>query len=140
MMIAYANGAAQWQVLRSTPSGNPLPRPGLAATLGPVDERRIAHGSTGGRTRKAGASAGTGRFKIRSLGPGLVSGAADTDPTTVATLVVVGTSTMFRLAWLTLLMMPALVVPIRLRRSGEMRAASTDELIRDSQYLWWSVA
>jgi Mn2+/Fe2+ NRAMP family transporter len=33
-----------------------------------------------------------------------VSGAADTDPTTVATLVVVGATTVYRLAWLTLLL------------------------------------
>jgi Mn2+/Fe2+ NRAMP family transporter len=44
------------------------------------------------------------------IGPGLVSGAAATDPTTVATLVVVGATTVYGLAWLTLLTFPVLAV------------------------------
>jgi Mn2+/Fe2+ NRAMP family transporter len=40
----------------------------------------------------------------------VVSGAADTDPTTVATLVVIGATTMYGLAWLTLLTVPVLAV------------------------------
>jgi Mn2+/Fe2+ NRAMP family transporter len=44
------------------------------------------------------------------VGPGLVSGAAATDPTTVATLVVVGATTVYGLAWLTLLTFPVLAV------------------------------
>jgi Mn2+/Fe2+ NRAMP family transporter len=40
----------------------------------------------------------------------VVSGAADTDPTTVATLVVIGATTMYGLAWLTLLIVPVLAV------------------------------
>lgn len=47
---------------------------------------------------------------LRELGPGLVSGAAGTDPTTVATLVVVGATTVYGLAWLTLLVLPCLAV------------------------------
>lgn len=47
---------------------------------------------------------------LRSLGPGLVSGAADTDPTTVATLAVIGAGTAYRLAWLTLLLFPLIAV------------------------------
>jgi Mn2+/Fe2+ NRAMP family transporter len=47
---------------------------------------------------------------VRELGPGLVSGAAGTDPTTVATLVVVGATTVYGLAWLTLLVFPVLAV------------------------------
>ncbi|MCW2639696.1 MAG: hypothetical protein JWP76_2002 [Dactylosporangium sp.] len=44
------------------------------------------------------------------MGPGVVSGAADADPTTVATLVVIGATTMYGLAWLALLMVPVLAV------------------------------
>jgi Mn2+/Fe2+ NRAMP family transporter len=40
------------------------------------------------------------------VGPGLVSGAADADPTTVATLVVIGAGTMYALEWLALLLFP----------------------------------
>ena len=47
---------------------------------------------------------------LRELGPGLVSGAAGTDPTTVATLVVVGATTVYGLAWLSLLVFPLLAV------------------------------
>lgn len=47
---------------------------------------------------------------LRELGPGLVSGAAGTDPTTVATLVVVGATTVYGLAWLTLLVFPCLAI------------------------------
>jgi Mn2+/Fe2+ NRAMP family transporter len=50
------------------------------------------------------------RDYLRELGPGLVSGAAGTDPTTVATLVVVGATTVYRLAWLALLVFPLLAV------------------------------
>jgi Mn2+/Fe2+ NRAMP family transporter len=50
------------------------------------------------------------RDKFSVIGPGLVSGAADTDPTTVATLVVVGATTVYGLAWLTLLVFPVLAV------------------------------
>jgi Mn2+/Fe2+ NRAMP family transporter len=47
---------------------------------------------------------------LRTIGPGMVSGAADTDPTTVATLVVVGATTTYQLAWLALLTFPALAI------------------------------
>ncbi len=44
------------------------------------------------------------------LGPGIVSGASDNDPTTVATLAVVGSTTVFALGWLVLLIIPMLAV------------------------------
>ncbi len=47
---------------------------------------------------------------FRRIGPGLVAGASDTDPTTVAAIVVVGATTVFGLAWLVLLVAPMLVV------------------------------
>jgi len=47
---------------------------------------------------------------LRALGPGLVAGASDTDPTTVGAIVVIGATTVFGLAWLTLLIAPALIV------------------------------
>src|SRR5439155_16063072 len=45
-----------------------------------------------------------------SLGPGLVAGASDTDPTTVATLSVIGSSTAFALSWLLILNIALMVV------------------------------
>ncbi len=50
------------------------------------------------------------RAALRALGPGLVAGASDTDPTTVAAVAVIGATTVFGLAWLALLMAPALIV------------------------------
>ncbi len=44
------------------------------------------------------------------LGPGLIAGASDNDPTTVASLAVIGSTTGFGLAWLVLLLIPMLVV------------------------------
>src|SRR5439155_6301100 len=45
-----------------------------------------------------------------TLGPGLIAGASDNDPTTVATLAVIGSTTGYRLAWLVVLVIPMLVV------------------------------
>jgi Mn2+/Fe2+ NRAMP family transporter len=47
---------------------------------------------------------------LRTLGPGLIAGASDNDPTTVATLAVIGASTAYGLAWLVALVIPMLVV------------------------------
>src|SRR5579859_7415664 len=47
---------------------------------------------------------------MRLLGPGLIAGASDNDPTTVASLAVIGSTTGFGLAWLVILVIPMLVV------------------------------
>src|SRR5579875_3739410 len=44
----------------------------------------------------------------RALGPGLISGASDNDPTTVATMSVLGATTVYGLSWLTILILPML--------------------------------
>lgn len=44
----------------------------------------------------------------RTLGPGIVSGASDNDPTTVATLAVVGSTTIYALGWVVILIIPML--------------------------------
>lgn len=46
----------------------------------------------------------------RQIGPGIVSGASDNDPTTVATLAVIGSTTVYFLGWLVLLVIPMLAV------------------------------
>ena len=48
--------------------------------------------------------------RLQALGPGLISGASDNDPTTVATLAVVGSTTTYALGWLVLLVIPMLAV------------------------------
>lgn len=47
--------------------------------------------------------------KLDGIGAGIVSGASDNDPTTVATLAVIGSTTVYGLAWLVLLIIPMLV-------------------------------
>jgi Mn2+/Fe2+ NRAMP family transporter len=46
--------------------------------------------------------------QLRNLGSGIVAGASDNDPTTVATLAVIGSTTTYELGWLTLLVIPML--------------------------------
>jgi Mn2+/Fe2+ NRAMP family transporter len=46
----------------------------------------------------------------RTLGPGLIAGASDIDPTTVASLAMIGATTGYGLVWLVLLVIPMLVV------------------------------
>jgi Mn2+/Fe2+ NRAMP family transporter len=70
------------------------------------------------------------------MGPGVVSGAADTDPTTVATLVVIGATTMYGLAWLTLLMVPVLaVVQTLATRLGAISGRDLQKAVAD-RYSW----
>jgi len=45
---------------------------------------------------------------LKALGPGVVAGASDNDPTTVGTLAVVGAQTGFSLAWLLILVLPTM--------------------------------
>lgn len=45
-----------------------------------------------------------------AVGPGIISGASDNDPTTVASLAVIGSTTVYGLGWLVLLVIPMLAV------------------------------
>ncbi len=45
-----------------------------------------------------------------SIGPGIISGAADNDPTTVASLAVIGSTTVYGLGWLVVLVVPMLAI------------------------------
>jgi|SRR5579872_3991319 len=47
---------------------------------------------------------------LRSMVPGIISAASDNDPTTVATLAVIGSTTVYALSWLVLLVIPMLAV------------------------------
>jgi Mn2+/Fe2+ NRAMP family transporter len=48
--------------------------------------------------------------EAQRFGAGIVAGASDNDPTTVATLAVIGSTTTYELGWLTLLVIPMLAV------------------------------
>ncbi len=45
---------------------------------------------------------------LKALGPGIISGASDNDPTTVASVSVIGSTTVYRLSWLLILLYPML--------------------------------
>ncbi|HYZ57757.1 MAG TPA: divalent metal cation transporter [Streptosporangiaceae bacterium] len=64
--------------------------------------------------------ASQGRRLLGLLGPGLISGAADIDPTTVATMAIIGATTVYALGWLAWLLFPmlALVLVIATRVGG----------------------
>ena len=78
---------------------------------------------------------------MRSLGPGLVSGAADVDPTTVATLAVIGAETVYGLAWLVVLLFPMIAVVLLISTSvgvtsgRDLMAAVADGYGRSWQWL-----
>jgi Mn2+/Fe2+ NRAMP family transporter len=62
-----------------------------------------------GETRRhARAPVRRWRPLVAMLGPGVVAGVSDADPTTVGTLAVVGSITQYSLLWLTLLLLPML--------------------------------
>lgn len=65
-----------------------------------------------GRERPSapGASPVTWRSYLRAVGPGLVAGASDTDPTTVATIAVIAAGTVYDMGWCVLLLFPVLAV------------------------------
>jgi Mn2+/Fe2+ NRAMP family transporter len=48
--------------------------------------------------------------RVEKIGAGIVSGASDNDPTTVATLAVIGSTTVYALGWLVLLVIPMLAI------------------------------
>src|SRR5579864_3335892 len=48
--------------------------------------------------------------RLRTMAPGIVSAASDNDPTTVASLAVIGSTTVYALGWLVLLTIPMLAV------------------------------
>jgi Mn2+/Fe2+ NRAMP family transporter len=86
-------------------------------------ERRgnaVAHGP-----RRAAAT-------LRTLGPGLVAGAADIDPTTVATMAVVGATTIYALSWLAWLLFPILaIVLVIATRVGAITGRNLQEAVKD---------
>jgi len=69
-----------------------------------------ARGRAGARELSEPGRGETPTRRPFQLGAGIVSGASDNDPTTVATLAVIGATTTYGLVWLVLLVIPMLVV------------------------------
>lgn len=96
------------------------------------------------RPAQRSASAGiAGRGWLARLGPGLISGAADVDPTTVATMVVVGSTTVYALSWLAWLLFPMLAVALVIAtRLGAASGRDLQQAVRDryGALFAWTVA
>lgn len=68
----------------------------------------------------------------RLLGPGIVSGASDNDPTTVATLAVIGSTTVYALGWLVILIIPMLAAVQAISgRIGAVCGEGLETIVKD---------
>jgi Mn2+/Fe2+ NRAMP family transporter len=74
------------------------------------------------------------------LGPGFVSGASDADPTTVASLAVVGAATGYMLSWLVVLLLPMIAVVQSIAAAIGASRTSIQEAIRRHYGLTWALA
>ncbi len=76
-----------------------------------------------------------------SFGAGIVAGASDNDPTTVATLAVIGSTTTYELGWLTLLIIPMLaVVQAVAAQVGVVSTKGLEDCVRSAYGRFWAVA
>ena len=75
---------------------------------------------------------------LKRLGPGLVAGAADNDPTTVATISVTGATTGFALSWLVILVYPMLAsAQVVASQVGLVTRKGLQELVSDRYGRRW---
>jgi Mn2+/Fe2+ NRAMP family transporter len=75
----------------------------------------------------------------RSLGPGFVSGASDADPTTVASLAVVGAATGYTLSWLVVLLLPMIAIVQSIAAAIGSGQTSIQNAIRRQYGLAWAL-
>jgi Mn2+/Fe2+ NRAMP family transporter len=69
--------------------------------------------------------------RIRSMAPSVISAASDNDPTTVASLAVIGSTTTYALGWLVLLIIPMLaVVQAISSQIGAVTKAGLEDIVR----------
>jgi Mn2+/Fe2+ NRAMP family transporter len=74
------------------------------------------------------------------LGPGIISGASDNDPTTVASLAVIGSTTVYALSWLVLLIIPMLaVVQAISAQIGAVTKSGLERIIRRHYGFSWAL-
>lgn len=75
---------------------------------------------------------------LRRIGPGLVAGASDNDPTTVATMSVAGAATGYGLSWLVILVLPMLAaVQICAAQVGVVARKGLQAAVRDTYGRGW---
>lgn len=74
------------------------------------------------------------------LGSGIISGASDNDPTTVASLAVIGSTTIYALSWLVLLIIPMLaVVQAISAQIGAVTKSGLERIIRRHYGFGWAL-
>ena len=74
------------------------------------------------------------------LGPGLIAGASDNDPTSVATLCVIGATTGYALSWLVILVIPMLMVVQAISASvGVVARDGLEDVIRTRFGRGWAM-
>ena len=87
--------------------------------------------SPGGRTSR----------ETVKFGAGIVAGASDNDPTTVATLAVIGSTTVYHLGWLTLLVIPMLaVIQTIAAQVGAVSKSGLEDCVRANYGRGWAFA
>jgi Mn2+/Fe2+ NRAMP family transporter len=75
-----------------------------------------------------------------TFGAGIVAGASDNDPTTVATLAVIGSTTTYELGWLTLLVIPMLaVVQAVAAQIGAVTKKGLEDCVRHAYGRFWAL-
>lgn len=75
------------------------------------------------------------------FGAGIIAGASDNDPTTVATLAVIGSTTTYELGWLTLLVIPMLgVIQAIAAQVGTVTKKGLEDCVRSAYGRWWAFA
>lgn len=80
------------------------------------------------------------RATLGALTAGLVAGGSDNDPTSVATLAVIGATLIYDLNWLILLILPMLlVIQIVSARLGVVTRRNLVEIIRERYGLLWTI-
>jgi Mn2+/Fe2+ NRAMP family transporter len=83
---------------------------------------------------------GTAASPKQPFGAGIVAGASDNDPTTVATLAVIGSTTVYELCWLTLLVIPMLaVVQAVAAQVGVVSKKGLEDCVRFAYGRFWAI-
>lgn len=101
----------------------------------PTDRRTIPRPSRDGSPTRRG-DAGVGGF-LRKLGPGLITGAADDDPSGIATYSQAGAAFGFGLLWTTLICLPLMVtVQLMCARIGLVSKSGLASALREHYPRW----
>ena len=84
--------------------------------------------------RGQGRHARARRLSLRGIGPEVIAGASDNDPTNVGTAAVVGAQTGYRLSWVALLVAPLLAVVLAIAAQVGLAARSDLQTLTRERY------